>query len=47
MVAADDGSSLSRFLQSRATVDQFREFVIHRSAYQLKEADPHPGPSRV
>ena len=23
------------------TIDQFREFVIHRSAYQLKEADPH------
>jgi len=23
------------------TVDRFREFVIHRSAYQLKEADPH------
>ena len=41
MVAEDDGPSLSRFLQSRATADQFREFVIHRSAYQLKEADPH------
>jgi len=41
MVAEDDGPSLSRFLQSRASVDQFREFVIHRSAYQLKEADPH------
>jgi hypothetical protein len=41
MVAEDDGPSLSRFLQSRATLDQFREFVIHRSAYQLKEADPH------
>ena len=23
------------------TVEQFREFAIHRSAYQLKEADPH------
>jgi hypothetical protein len=41
MVAEDDGPSLSRFLQSRASLDQFREFVIHRSAYQLKEADPH------
>ena len=37
----DDGPSLSRFLESRATLAQFREFVIHRSAYQLKEADPH------
>ena len=41
MVAEDEGPSLSKFLQSRADVDQFREFVIHRSAYQLKEADPH------
>jgi hypothetical protein len=41
MVAEDDGPSLSRFLQNRANLDQFREFVIHRSAYQLKEADPH------
>jgi hypothetical protein len=41
MVAEDEGASLSRFLQNRATVDQFREFVMHRSAYQLKEADPH------
>ena len=24
-----------------ADLDQFREFLIHRSAYQLKEADPH------
>jgi hypothetical protein len=41
MVAEDDGPSLSRFLQSRATLDHFKEFLIHRSAYQLKEADPH------
>lgn len=39
--AADDGPPVARFLESRATVEQFREFVIHRSAYQLKEADPH------
>src|SRR4029078_7293592 len=25
----------------QASIDQFREFVIHRSAYQLKAADPH------
>lgn len=37
----DDGPSLSRFLETQATADQFREFVIHRSLYQLKEADPH------
>src|SRR5205085_722733 len=23
------------------TLEQFREFAVHRSAYQLKEADPH------
>jgi hypothetical protein len=38
---ADDGPSLSLFLQNEGTIEQFREFVIHRSAYQLKEADPH------
>jgi hypothetical protein len=36
-----DGRSLSRYLESRATLEQFHEFVVHRSAYQLKEADPH------
>jgi hypothetical protein len=37
----DDGPSLSRFLETRGTLDQFLEFMVHRSAYQLKEADPH------
>jgi hypothetical protein len=37
----DTGPSLSAYLQNEGTLDQFREFVIHRSAYQLKEADPH------
>lgn len=37
----DEGPSLSRFIERDATVDQVREFLIHRSAYQLKEADPH------
>jgi hypothetical protein len=35
------GPPLGRYLETQATVDQFREFVVHRSAYQLKEADPH------
>ena len=35
------GPSLSRHLETQATLDQFREFLVHRSAYQLKEADPH------
>jgi len=36
-----DGPSLSRHLETKATLEQFREFAVHRSAYQLKEADPH------
>jgi hypothetical protein len=41
LLESADGPSLSRFLEMRATLDQFREFAVHRSAYQLKEADPH------
>src|SRR5205085_12098732 len=32
------GPELSRHLQSSATLEQVKEFVIHRSAYQLMEA---------
>jgi len=35
------GPPLGRYLETQATIEQFREFVVHRSAYQLKEADPH------
>jgi hypothetical protein len=41
MTAPQSGPSLSRFMAARATVDQFREFLTHRSVYHLKEADPH------
>jgi len=41
LAEADGAPSLSRYLQSSGTTEQFREFMIHRSAYQLKEADPH------
>jgi hypothetical protein len=37
----DDGPSVSRFVEREATREQALEFVVHRSAYQLKEADPH------
>jgi Iron-containing redox enzyme len=40
-IAAEEGASLSSYVRGRATVEQVREFVVHRSAYQLKEADPH------
>ncbi len=36
-----DGPSLSGYLLEGGTRREFAEFVIHRSAYQLKEADPH------
>jgi hypothetical protein len=41
--AIDDfeGRSLSGYLLDAGTRRQFAEFVVHRSAYQLKEADPH------
>jgi hypothetical protein len=35
------GPSLSRYLEMRATLEQFKEVLVHKSAYQLKEADPH------
>jgi hypothetical protein len=38
---ADDGPSLSRHIERQASLEQVLEFVVHRSAYQLKEADPH------
>ena len=41
VVDADDGPSLSSFLSRDGTVERYREFLAHRSAYQLKEADPH------
>lgn len=37
----DDGPSLAEHLRRVGTVEQMREYLIHRSAYQLKEADPH------
>jgi hypothetical protein len=41
LVEADDGPPLSKYVMGRATLEQFREFVMHRSVYQLREADPH------
>jgi len=41
IVADDPGPPLSRYLETQGTLEQMHEHVIHRSAYQLKEADPH------
>jgi hypothetical protein len=38
---ADDAPSLSKYLERHGTLEQVLDFVVHRSAYQLKEADPH------
>ncbi|MGH1550271.1 iron-containing redox enzyme family protein [Leifsonia poae] len=41
LTSEDGGPSLSRFLAKKATEEQAQEFVIHRSIYTRKEADPH------
>jgi heme oxygenase-like protein len=41
LVDSDDGPPLAAYLQRRAGLEEFREFVLNRSVYQLKEADPH------
>ena len=41
VLEADDGPQLSKYLTARATLAQFREFVMHRSIYHQREADPH------
>lgn len=41
LAADDDGPSVSRFVASKASVEQLREFLVLRSVYQLREADPH------
>ena len=41
LVREDDGPPLSRYFETSAPLDQMLEHVVHRSAYQLKEADPH------
>jgi hypothetical protein len=38
---SDEAPSLSQYIERQASLDQLHEFMIHRSAYQLKEADPH------
>ncbi|MFG1942685.1 iron-containing redox enzyme family protein [Nonomuraea sp. NPDC048826] len=40
-LCGDGDGPFSRHLRRSATLEQFREFVVHRSIYHLKEADPH------
>jgi hypothetical protein len=41
LIADYPGPPLSRYLETQGTLDEFRELVVHRSVYHLKEADPH------
>ena len=41
LLDADSGPQLSAYMANRGTIAEMREFAVHRSAYQLKEADPH------
>jgi len=41
LASDDDGPSLSGYMLRQGTLAEMREFAVHRSAYQLKEADPH------
>lgn len=41
LAAAETGPSLSAWMLTTGTREQMRELCVHRSAYQLKEADPH------
>jgi hypothetical protein len=41
IVAEDAGPPLSRYMEIQGSLEQMLEHVVHRSAYQLKEADPH------
>jgi hypothetical protein len=41
LTGRDMGPSLSRYFARQATREQAREFLIQRSVYTLREADPH------
>lgn len=41
VLASANGPSLSAYLVEDGTLGQLLEFCVHRTAYQLKEADPH------
>ncbi len=41
VIGAGSGPSLSGYLRDDGSLEELREFAVHRSAYQLKEADPH------
>lgn len=40
-IARQPGPPLSRYLKDKASLAEFRDLLTHRSAYRLKEGDPH------
>jgi hypothetical protein len=41
LILASRRESISTYFSGRGTLDQFREFCVHRSASHLREGDPH------
>ncbi|WHP18068.1 iron-containing redox enzyme family protein [Cellulomonas sp. ES6] len=41
LTGRDSGPGLSAYVARKATDEQLHELLVHRSVYQLKEADPH------
>jgi hypothetical protein len=41
LILESSGFLLTDYLYNQGTLDQFRELCVHRSAYHLREADPH------
>jgi hypothetical protein len=41
LTAPEEGPGLARFVAKKATREQLREFLVQRSIYTLREADPH------
>jgi hypothetical protein len=41
VIEADEAPSVSTHIERSAPLSHVLEFLVHRSAYQLKEADPH------
>ncbi|RFU38854.1 iron-containing redox enzyme family protein [Actinomadura logoneensis] len=41
LVEPVDGEGVSHYLRDEGTRREMREYVVHRSVYHLKEADPH------
>lgn len=41
LAAEDSGPSMSKYIAKQATPEQAAEFLVHRSIYTLREADPH------